>query len=125
MIGALAALGNRQRVIHTGQHYDERLSDVFFVQLGLPEPDVNLGVGSGSHAQQTAAAMTGVQQDFTSLPAGPGRGLRRRELAPWPPGWARGQAGHPGRARRGGPAQSSTSRCRKRSTGGSPMSCPA
>jgi UDP-N-acetylglucosamine 2-epimerase len=70
VIRALAALGNRQRVVHTGQHYDERLSDVFFVQLGLPEPDVNLGVGSGSHAQQTAAAMTGLEQDFTEHPPG-------------------------------------------------------
>ena len=40
VIRALAALGNRQRVVHTGQHYDERLSDVFFVQLGLPEPEI-------------------------------------------------------------------------------------
>ena len=70
VIRALAELGNRQRVVHTGQHYDERLSDVFFVQLGLPEPDVNLGVGSGSHAQQTAAAMTGLEQDFTEHPPG-------------------------------------------------------
>ena len=70
VIRALAALGNRQLVVHTGQHYDERLSDVFFVQLGLPEPDVNLGVGSGSHAQQTAAAMTGLEQDFTEHPPG-------------------------------------------------------
>ena len=70
VIRALAALGHRQRVVHTGQHYDERLSEVFFVQLGLPEPDVNLGVGSGSHAQQTAAAMTGLEQDLTSHPPG-------------------------------------------------------
>ena len=48
----------RQRLVHTGQHYDERLSEVFFRQLGLPEPDVNLGVGSGTHAEQTAAVMT-------------------------------------------------------------------
>jgi UDP-N-acetylglucosamine 2-epimerase (non-hydrolysing) len=70
VIRELAALGHRQRVVHTGQHYDERLSDVFFVQLGLPEPDVNLGVGSGSHAQQTAAAMAGLEQDFTANPPG-------------------------------------------------------
>ena len=70
VIRALAGLGNQQRVVHTGQHYDERLSDVFFVQLGLPEPDVNLGVGSGSHAQQTAAAMTGLEQDFSEQPPG-------------------------------------------------------
>jgi len=41
-------------LVHTGQHYDELLSDVFFRQLGLPEPDEYLGVGSGSHARQTA-----------------------------------------------------------------------
>ncbi|MBC7929000.1 MAG: UDP-N-acetylglucosamine 2-epimerase (non-hydrolyzing), partial [Rubrivivax sp.] len=41
----------------TGQHYDARMSDAFFRDLGLPEPDVYLGVGSGSHAQQTAAVM--------------------------------------------------------------------
>ena len=70
VIRALAALGHQQRVVHTGQHYDERLSGVFFVQLGLPEPDVNLGVGSGSHAQQTAAAMMGLEQDFTACPPG-------------------------------------------------------
>jgi UDP-N-acetylglucosamine 2-epimerase (non-hydrolysing) len=70
VIRALAALGHRQRVVHTGQHYDERLSEVFFVQLGLPEPDVNLGVGSGSHAQQTAAAMIGLEQDFADYRPG-------------------------------------------------------
>ena len=42
-----------QTLVHTGQHYDANMSDVFFEQLGLPAPDVNLGVGSGSHAQQT------------------------------------------------------------------------
>lgn len=54
----------RQRLVHTGQHYDERLSDVFFRQLGLPEPDVNLGVGSGTHAEQTAAVMVGLERLF-------------------------------------------------------------
>ena len=46
------------RLIHTGQHYDAAMSDVFFRQLGIPRPDLDLGVGSGSHAQQTAAIMT-------------------------------------------------------------------
>ena len=64
VIGALAALGHEQRVVHTGQHYDERMSDVFFVQLGLPEPDVNLGVGSGTQARQTAEVMVGMEQEF-------------------------------------------------------------
>jgi UDP-N-acetylglucosamine 2-epimerase len=53
-----------QRVIHTGQHYDERMSEVFFRELGLPEPDVNLGVGSGSHASQTAAIMVALEKEF-------------------------------------------------------------
>jgi UDP-N-acetylglucosamine 2-epimerase (non-hydrolysing) len=56
-----AALASRltgsQRLVHTGQHYDANMSDVFFQQLGLPQPDVSLGVGSGSHAVQTAQIM--------------------------------------------------------------------
>lgn len=44
-------------LIHTGQHYDENMSDVFFKELGIPEPCVNLGVGSNSHAKQTAEIM--------------------------------------------------------------------
>jgi len=46
-----------QTLVHTGQHYDNNMSDVFFSQLSMPVPDVNLGVGSGSHAQQTAEIM--------------------------------------------------------------------
>jgi len=65
VIRALAALGRDQRVVHTGQHYDERMSDVFFVQLGLPEPDVNLGVGSGSQARQTADVLVGMEREFS------------------------------------------------------------
>ena len=44
-------------LVHTGQHYDEKLSRVFFDELQIPTPDVNLEVGSGSHARQTAAIM--------------------------------------------------------------------
>ncbi len=47
----------RQVLVHTGQHYDANMSGIFFQQLGLPEPDINLGVGSGSHAWQTAQIM--------------------------------------------------------------------
>ena len=45
-------------IVHTGQHYDKAMSDAFFSDLGMPEPDINLGVGSASHAQQTAKIMT-------------------------------------------------------------------
>jgi UDP-N-acetylglucosamine 2-epimerase (non-hydrolysing) len=45
------------KIVHTGQHYDKQLSEVFFKQLGLPKPHINLGVGSGSHAEQTAETM--------------------------------------------------------------------
>jgi len=45
-------------LVHTGQHYDKSMSDDFFVQLGIPQPDVNLGIGSASHAQQTAKILT-------------------------------------------------------------------
>jgi len=48
-------------LVHTGQHYDERMSDLFFRQLGIPEPDVHLGVGSGSHAVQTAEVMKAIE----------------------------------------------------------------
>jgi UDP-N-acetylglucosamine 2-epimerase (non-hydrolysing) len=53
--------GMRQTLVHTGQHYDKNLSDVFFSQLEIPAPDVNLGVGSSSHARQTADIMTGFE----------------------------------------------------------------
>lgn len=59
------ALGRRagvsQFLIHTGQHYDANMSEIFFTQLGLPAPDINLGVGSGSHAAQTAQIMTKIE----------------------------------------------------------------
>ena len=55
VVRALAARsGVRQSVVHTGQHYDFNMSDVFFRELDMPSPDVNLQVGSGSHARQTA-----------------------------------------------------------------------
>lgn len=49
-------------LVHTGQHYDKTLSDVFFAELGLPEPDYNLDVGSASHAQQTAEMILELEQ---------------------------------------------------------------
>jgi UDP-N-acetylglucosamine 2-epimerase (non-hydrolysing) len=52
----------RFRLVHTGQHYDARMSGAFFSQLGIPQPDVNLEVGSGTQADQTAAIMTRYEQ---------------------------------------------------------------
>lgn len=49
-------------LIHTGQHYDKTMSDIFFDELNIPHPDYNLGVGSGSHAEQTAAMLTGIEK---------------------------------------------------------------
>ena len=56
-----AHLGIRQTLVHTGQHYDAKMSDVFFQDLGMPAPDVHLGIGSGSHAQQTAKVMLAIE----------------------------------------------------------------
>jgi len=57
VLRALAARDTPQTLVHTGQHYDVSMSDVFFQQLGMPAPDFNLAVGSGSHAGQTAEIM--------------------------------------------------------------------
>lgn len=53
-----------QFLVHTGQHYDAQMSDVFFKDLGLKEPDLHLGVGSGSHAVQTARVMVELEKAF-------------------------------------------------------------
>ena len=49
-------------LLHTGQHYDDAMSDVFFRELGMPRPDEFLGVGSGTHAEQTAKALVGIER---------------------------------------------------------------
>ena len=54
------------RLIHTGQHYDKNMSDSFFEQLGIPQPDVNLGAGGGTQAEQTAAIMIGYEKFLLS-----------------------------------------------------------
>jgi UDP-N-acetylglucosamine 2-epimerase (non-hydrolysing) len=58
VLRALSARDARQTLVHTGQHYDASMSDVFFQQLAIPAPDFNLAVGSASHAQQTAEIMS-------------------------------------------------------------------
>ena len=67
VVRALDVLGVPQVVVHTGQHYDRAMSDVFFEELGIPEPEINLGVGSGSHAAQTAALMTALEPTLLQL----------------------------------------------------------
>jgi UDP-N-acetylglucosamine 2-epimerase (non-hydrolysing) len=62
VIRALHARAARQTLVHTGQHYDAKLSDEIFRELELPEPDINLGVGSGSHAEQTAQVLVGMER---------------------------------------------------------------
>ena len=55
-------------LVHTGQHYDQRMSDAFFAELDIPAPDVNLKVGSGSHAEQTARVMLAFEPWLTANP---------------------------------------------------------
>ena len=50
-----------EKILHTGQHYDENMSAVFFDELGIPQPDYNLGVGSGKHGEQTAKMIAGIE----------------------------------------------------------------
>jgi len=57
ILAALAARGHTAVLVHTGQHYDAAMSDAFFTDLGMPAPDHHLGVGAGSHAEQTARVM--------------------------------------------------------------------
>jgi len=61
---ALPLAGLQPRIIHTGQHYDARMSETFFRELRIPEPDVNLGVGSGSHVWQISEAMRRLEEEF-------------------------------------------------------------
>ena len=106
-------------LIHTGQHYDAELSDVFLAELRLRAPDVGLGVGSGSHGEQTAAALVGVERVLDRAPAG----ARRR-------GRATSTRRSPARSRRSSSASrsrtsrrvcaASTRRCPRSTTAGSP-----
>ncbi len=64
VLRALGEQGVKQTLVHTGQHYDASMSEVFFQQLGMTAPDVNLEVGSGSHAVQTAEVMTRIEREL-------------------------------------------------------------
>ncbi len=59
---ALQIAGHQEFLVHTGQHYDYGMSQVFFDELGLPEPDVNLDIGSGKHGSQTGQMLIGIEK---------------------------------------------------------------
>jgi len=67
VLAACERRGLSTYVVHTGQHYSASLDDVFFEQLDIPEPDVNLGVGSGDHGAQTGAMLEGVERHLRGL----------------------------------------------------------
>src|SRR5438445_468409 len=69
LVSALESRGVRPRIVHTGQHYDEKMSEAFFGDLGIPAPDVNLGVGSGSHVFQIAEVMRRFETDLAEHPS--------------------------------------------------------
>src|SRR4051812_50057124 len=62
----------RHTVVHTGQHYDRLMSEVFFEQLGMPEPDHMLAIGSGTHAEQTAWTMERLEPGLAAGKPDPG-----------------------------------------------------
>jgi UDP-N-acetylglucosamine 2-epimerase (non-hydrolysing) len=67
---ALVRHGLTHHIVHTGQHYDANMSEVFFRDFGLPPPSIHLAIGSGSHAEQTAAAMVGIERAINELHPG-------------------------------------------------------
>ena len=56
----------QEKILHTGQHYDQNMSQVFIEELGIPQPNYNLGVGSGKHGEQTAKMIAGIEEVLLS-----------------------------------------------------------
>ena len=91
---------HEELLVHTGQHYDDELSRVFFDELGVPAPDRELDAGGGSNTEQTARMLAALEGEIGDAAPGRGARLRRHELDARRR--ARGRAGaRPGRARRG------------------------
>ncbi len=105
-----------QRLVHTGQHYDREVNDVFFAELPLPKPDVQLTVGSGTHAEQTARALVELERVFVEWRPDLHRRPRRRELDPRRRRWRRRSSTCPSAISR--PACGATTRRCPRSTTG-------
>jgi UDP-GlcNAc3NAcA epimerase len=53
-----------ETLLHTGQHYDQNMSEVFFTEMGIPKPDINLHTGSGSHGKTTALMLEGIEREI-------------------------------------------------------------
>jgi UDP-GlcNAc3NAcA epimerase len=60
---ALSEVGVTERIVHTGQHYDASMSEVFFEELGIPAPARNLGISGGRHGEQTGAMLSAVRSE--------------------------------------------------------------
>ena len=70
VVSALVRAHFHEVLLDTGQHYDHELAGIFYDQLDLPQPDISLGVGSGSHAEQTAHMLIGIEKAFVELRPG-------------------------------------------------------